>query len=164
MSHPHEPSPKLGTEAGTEVGTQAGSDAASVAADDEYLADRYGHGRARGSLGAGARVAIGVALAAGVAVAAWFAVEQQRQDPVSFTDVGFSIVSAEQVDVTFDVSMPPGMRATCTLVALNPSYAQVGALQVQVGPNEDRTARYTAEVRTTERATTGVVDDCVVEP
>ncbi|WP_125774587.1 DUF4307 domain-containing protein [Antribacter gilvus] len=141
MSHPQDPS-------------------AEVAAD-EYLAERYGARRPGARrLGTGARVAIVAALVAAVAVAAWFAVVQQQRDPVSFTDVGFSVVSAEQVDVTFRVSMPPGMEATCLITAMNTAHAQVGALDVVVGPSDARTTQYTVTVRTTEEATTGIVDSC----
>ncbi|WP_318842864.1 DUF4307 domain-containing protein [Myceligenerans pegani] len=130
------------------------------------LADRYGR-PARGTgpsgrprLSTGARIAIGAALAAGVAGAAWFAWSDAQRNPVSFRDIGFSVESAEQVSVTFDVMMPPGTTAVCTITALDPSYAEVGSLDVEVGPGERDAIRVTAEVRTTQEATTGVVDHC----
>lgn len=134
------------------------------------LADRYGRptraigpsGRPR--LSAGARVAITAALSVGVAGAAWFAWSDAQRNPVSFRDIGFSVESAEQVSVTFDVMMPPGTTAVCTLTALNPSYAEVGSLDVTVGPDERDAVRVTADVRTTQEATTGVVDHCTVSP
>ncbi|GAB4086765.1 hypothetical protein GCM10028784_33950 [Myceligenerans cantabricum] len=130
------------------------------------LADRYGRtareagpsGRPRLSLRA--RVAIGLALAAGVAVAAWFAWSDAQRNPVSFRDIGFSIESAEQATITFDVMMPPGTAAVCTLTALSPSYAEVGSLDVEVGPSGRDTIRATADISTTQEATTAVVDHC----
>lgn len=116
----------------------------------------------RPRLTVGARIAVWVALAAAVAVAAWFTIVDTQRDPVSFTDVGFSVTSPEEVEVTFDVSMPPGTGAVCTITALNRSFAEVGALDVEVGPQEERTTRHTATVATTELATTGVVDHCRV--
>ncbi|MBO0611169.1 DUF4307 domain-containing protein [Myceligenerans salitolerans] len=134
------------------------------------LADRYGRparetgpsGRPR--LSVGARIAIAAALAVGVAGAAWFAWSDAQRNPVSFRDVGFSVESAELVSVTFDVMMPPGTTAVCTVTALNPSYAEVGSLDVEVGPDERDAVRVTADVRTTQEATTGIVDRCSVSP
>lgn len=116
--------------------------------------------RPRPKLSVGARVAVGAALAAGVAIAAWFTIVDTRRDPVTFTDVGFSVTSAEEVDVTFDVSMPPGTEAVCTVTALSRNFAEVGAVDVEVGPDEAATTRHTVTIATTELATTGVVDHC----
>ncbi|RPF20051.1 DUF4307 domain-containing protein [Myceligenerans xiligouense] len=134
------------------------------------LANRYGRparetgpsGRPR--LSVGARIAVAAALSAGVAGAAWFAWSDAQRNPVSFRDIGFAIESPEQVSVTFDVMMPPGTTAVCTVTALNPSYAEVGSLDVEVGPGERDTIRVTADVRTTQEATTGIVDHCTVSP
>lgn len=133
-------------------------------------ADRYGTARAgqdgrqdgRRPLGTGAKVAIGVALAAAVGVAAWFSVEQTRRDPVTVEMVGFDVRDAEQVDVTFQVHMPPGTTAVCEVEALAQSYAQVGTIEVPVGPAEQQTSTYSVTVRTSEEATTAVVDSCDV--
>ncbi|MFD2793305.1 DUF4307 domain-containing protein [Promicromonospora vindobonensis] len=118
--------------------------------------------RPRPKLSVGARIAVALALAAGVALAAWFTIVDTQRDPVTFTDVGFSVTSAEAVDVTFDVSMPPGTEAVCTVTALSKSYAEVGAVDVEVGPDSARTTRHTVTIATTELATTGVVDSCDV--
>jgi Domain of unknown function (DUF4307) len=128
-------------------------------------ADRYGTGGERrpSGLSRGARVAIGAALAAAVALVAWFTVEQGRRDPVSFDVVGFEVPGPEQIEVTFQVHMPPGTTAVCVVDALAPSYAQVGTLDVTVGPSESQTSTHTVTVRTSEQATTGVVDRCDVD-
>ena len=62
--------------------------------------------------------------------------------------------------MTFDVSMPPGTEAVCTVTALSKNFAEVGAVDVEVGPDAARTARHTVTIATTELATTGVVDHC----
>lgn len=118
--------------------------------------------RPRPKLSPGARVAVIAALAACVAIAAWFTIVDTRRDPVTFTDVGFSVVSPEEVGVTFDVSRPPGTEALCTVTALSKSYAEVGAVDVEIGPDAARTTRHTVTVATTELATTGLVDHCTV--
>jgi hypothetical protein len=116
--------------------------------------------RPRPKLSVGARIAVALALTAGVAIAAWFTIVDTQRDPVTFADVGFSVTSAEAVDVTFDVHMPPGTEAVCTVTALSKNYAEVGAVDVEVGPDEARTTRHTVTIATTELATTGIVDHC----
>lgn len=132
--------------------------AAPPAGDDPW--DETDGVRPRPKLSMGARIAVALALAAGVAIAAWFTIVDTRRDPVTFTDVGFSVVSPEEVDVTFDVSMPPGTEAVCTVTALSKNFAEVGAVDVEVGPEAARTTRHTVNIATTELATTGVVDHC----
>jgi predicted hotdog family 3-hydroxylacyl-ACP dehydratase len=116
--------------------------------------------RPRPKLSVGARIAVALALAAGVAIAAWFTIVDTQRDPVTFTDVGFSVVSPEEVEVTFDVSMPPGTEAVCTVTALSKNFAEVGAVDVEVAADAARTTRHTVTIATTELATTGVVDHC----
>lgn len=124
--------------------------------------DRYGRTGTTPARGIGrwGRVAIGVALAAAVGLTAWFAFAQNTSDPVSHDMVGFTVVSPEQVDVTFQVHMPPGTTAVCTLDALATSYAQVGTLDVTVGPVETRTTAYEVTLSTSEEATSAIVSGC----
>lgn len=122
-------------------------------------ADRYGT-RPRRALGTRGRVAVVAALAAAVGVTAWFAVEQTRSEPVTAEVVGFDAPGPEQIEVTFQVHMPPGSTAVCTVEALASSYAQVGTLDVPVGPVDGTTSTHVVTVSTSEQATTGVVDDC----
>lgn len=132
--------------------------AAAPGAEDPW--DEAEGVRPRPKLSVGARIAVALALAAGVAIAAWFTIVDTQRDPVTFTDVGFSVVSVEEVEVTFDVSMPPGTEAVCTVTALSRSFAEVGAVDVEVGADAARTTRHTVTIATTELATTGVVDHC----
>jgi hypothetical protein len=101
-----------------------------------------------------------VALAVAVALAAWFAVAQHRRSPVEADVVSFRVLSAEEVEVDFQVTLPPGTTAVCTVGALSPSFAQVGSLQVPVGPSETGTARYTVTVRTTQKADAADIEGC----
>lgn len=129
---------------------------------DRYGAARPagGAGSRRGPLGRGARAAVAAVLAAAVAATAWFAILQQRSDPVAYDVVGFDVLGPEEVEVTFQVHMPVGTTATCTVEALAPSYAQVGALDVPVGPAESRTSAYVVTVGTSQEATSAVVAGC----
>jgi hypothetical protein len=125
-------------------------------------AGRYGDATPTGRrpLGRGAKVAIGAALAAAVAMTAWFAFSQQQAHPVDYDEVGFHVNDAESVDVTFQVHMPAGTTAVCTIEALSPSFAQVGTLDVEVGPSQDLTSVYEVTVGTSQEATSGVVAGC----
>ncbi len=124
-------------------------------------ADRYGTPAPRRRTGRGRTVAIAAALAAAVAVVGWFTVEQNRDEPVSYDVVGFEVQGPEQTDITFQVHMPAGTTAVCTVDALAPSYAQVGTVDVPVGPRDSATSTYTVAIHTSEEATTAGVTDCV---
>ncbi|MEN5073466.1 DUF4307 domain-containing protein [Isoptericola cucumis] len=126
----------------------------------EPPADRYGTRAPRRRSGRGRTVAVVAGLAAAVAVVAWFSFDQSRDQPVSFDAVGFEVQGPERTDITFQVHMPPGTTAVCTVDALAPSYAQVGTLDVPVGPADESTSTYTVQIRTSEEATTAVVADC----
>ncbi|BDZ42783.1 hypothetical protein GCM10025865_20820 [Paraoerskovia sediminicola] len=138
---------------------------------DATLADRYGRTAPRGrGLRVGRRRVSAYALAItafvvlGTAVVGWIAVDNAR-GAVEWKDVGFSVVSPEQIDITFDVSMAPGTTAVCSIDALSSGYAQVGHLEVPVGPNATADARYTVSVATSQEATTAVIDTCdAVDP
>ena len=153
----NEPAPDLAARYGR--GRTGTRQPATRSAQDD-LWDEADGVRPRPKLSVGARIAVALALAAGVAIAAWFTIVDTQRDPVSFVDVGFSVSSPEEVEVTFDVSMPPGTEAVCTVTALARNFAEVGAVDVEVGPEETRTTRHVVTIATTELATTGLVDHC----
>lgn len=95
----------------------------------------------------------------GVGVTIWIGLAQ-ASTPVRYDDVGFKVLSSEQIDVSFKVSMEPGSRAECTIDALAESYAQVGTVDVVVGPEDQLENHYTVTVSTSELATTGIVESC----
>lgn len=122
----------------------------------ELLSDRYGRApkASRGPV-----FALIAFVVVGTLFLAWTTIAN-AQGAVEWKDVGFEVTSSEEVEVTFDVIMKPGMTATCNVEALNTGYAQVGARTVEVGPNDTQTTRYTATVVTSEEATTGLVNVC----
>jgi hypothetical protein len=82
--------------------------------------------------------------------------------PVTWQDVGFTLADGE-VEVVYDVSRPdPSVPVRCTLEALSHSYAQVGVVDVDVPPSDERTVRQVSTVRVAEPAVTGVVKYCWV--
>jgi hypothetical protein len=106
-------------------------------------------------------VAIALAALVGLAVVVVIGI-RYASEPVRHDVVGFDVVDSERVDVTFSLSMDPGTTARCTVDALAESYAQVGTVDVTVGPVETLESRWTVSVATSELATTGVVESCRV--
>lgn len=125
------------------------------------LADRYGRRSDGGARRLRARVLIGVLAVAGIAVLVWIAIDMFAPT-VDSRDVGFHVVDAESVRVTFDVTKPAERTAMCTLEALSTGYGQVGLLEVEIGPQSAGTVRITSEVATSELATTGLVRACTL--
>ncbi|OLT55351.1 DUF4307 domain-containing protein [Cellulosimicrobium sp. CUA-896] len=106
-------------------------------------------------------VAIAAAAVVGLAVVVVIGL-RLASEPVRHDMVGFDVEGPERIEVTFDVSMAPGTTARCTIDALAESYAQVGTVDVTVGPVETLESRWTVGVATSELATTGVVESCRV--
>ncbi|PZR54295.1 DUF4307 domain-containing protein [Xylanimonas oleitrophica] len=111
-------------------------------------------------LSRGAKAAAAAAIAVAVAAVAWIAASQHQQNPVTGDVVSYRVVSAEEVEIDFQVSMPVGTTAVCTVEAMSSSFAQVGTMDVEVGPSETRTSRYSVTLRTSQQADTGVVEGC----
>lgn len=104
-------------------------------------------------------VLVGVGLAALVAVVAWYALVA-AQEPVRWKDVGFSIVSPTQIDVTYEVYLYTDQDATCVVRALNPRFTEVGVATVEVVRANGAQQRLTTPITTTEEATTAQVQYC----
>lgn len=86
------------------------------------------------------------------------------RDPVQWKTIGFRIDGPASTQVTFDVTTDPGVGATCRVQVLSQSYAQVGVLDVEVPPADERTRRVTVTVSTVEEGVSGVVDSCAPLP
>ena len=129
--------------------------------DTPVASARYGRpaSRTRRTLAMGA---IGVLVAVALAWFAWAAYSGRQS--ATGSDVGFVVVDDGTVRVTFDVTKPKAKSATCTVQAMDPWFSVVGTVRVQIGPAEHDVVRQTATVRTTNRATTGRVQSCSVNP
>jgi hypothetical protein len=104
-------------------------------------------------------VAFAVFTAAVVAFAAWVALEQSER-PVTWGGAAYSIPSNAEARITFMVTLAPGTRAVCTVRARNVEFAEVGRLDVPVGPFADRTEQVTAVIPTSEQAVNADVRSC----
>jgi hypothetical protein len=98
----------------------------------------------------------------GLAVVVWLGLIAAAA-PVTWKDVGFTITSAGEVEIAFDViRADPSAPVQCRVQALNDTYAQVGVRTVDVPPADRRAVRQRAVIATSELATTAVVDRCWV--
>lgn len=104
-------------------------------------------------------VAVGAGLAALIAVAAWFGWDQASQ-PVRWQDVGFTVLSPTQTEVTFDVYLYTDQPITCHVHAMNVQYAEVGVGEVQVDPSLGSEQRFTLTIPTVEEANAALVRAC----
>ena len=80
---------------------------------------------------------------------------------ITATTVGYSVQSDTSVVVSFDVSRPPGTPVTCTIRDIDGHFTAVGSASVVIPVTPDRVVHQESTVRTTTRAVTGVVQDCV---
>lgn len=121
---------------------------------------RYGRepSRWRRALGLVTAAVLGV-LAAGWLV--WTGLHHADRD-VRWTDIGYSVRGDGATQVTFDVIKDPDRTARCWVRTLNRQYAEVGVAEVEIGPAENQVVRISTEVRTTERAVSGVVRECMI--
>jgi hypothetical protein len=100
-----------------------------------------------------------VGLVVAVLVGWWtFRNEGQR---ITATTIGYKVESDTAVTVSFDVSRPPGVAVTCTVRAMDGHFTVVGTTDIVVPPEGERVIHLEKAVRTTSRAVTGVVQDCV---
>jgi hypothetical protein len=125
---------------------------------NEILAQRYGTKKPSSKR---KQLILGISgVVAMVATTAWFAVA--NHSPISFTDVGFSVVSEYKVRVDFELQMPVGTVGYCNIQALSNSFGVVGHKQFEFGPFETETLRFSETINTTDLAVTGLVDECWV--
>ena len=115
-----------------------------------------------------ARVLSGVLALLALAAVVWAGLNAAGRD-VRWQDIGFRLdagadgATATAVEVTFEVTVYEGTRATCTVRALSAGYAVVGQVDVPVEVTaQGRTARTAATVRVSEPAVSAEVERCTV--
>jgi hypothetical protein len=104
---------------------------------------------------AGGVVGLAVAVLLG-----WWTVRNEGQR-ITATTTGYKVESDTSVSVGFDVSRPPGLAVTCTVRALDGRFGVVGSADIVIPPEGDRVVHQEKTLRTTTRAVTGFVQDCV---
>ncbi|MBL8932454.1 MAG: DUF4307 domain-containing protein [Kineosporiaceae bacterium] len=127
----------------------------------ELLAQRYG----RSSTPTRNRRPLTIALVAfvviGVTFAVWASAARGRTN-VTWVDLGSREVTVDSATFTFQLGLPPGDTAICTIRAVNEGLVEVGRRDVRVGPSATGQVRTSVTVRTTERAAGGGVKACVL--
>ena len=83
---------------------------------------------------------------------------------VRWRDVGFDVVSEEQVRVTFEVYGREGDEVRCQVRAADARYGDVGQTDVDLGPLPGRGEQVTVDVRTLGEASSASVRTCVLLP
>ena len=89
-----------------------------------------------------------------------------QQGRVTATVTNYSVVDDRTVVVGFDVRRPAGTAVVCRVQAISVDFAPVGTLDVTIPGDEAdgaRTVHRDVTLRTTTRANTGTVQNCVVE-
>ncbi len=107
-------------------------------------------------------IAIATAGVAGLGLAVWLGIVAASA-PVSWKDVGFTLDGSTSIEIDFDViRSDPAVPVQCRVQALNDHYAQVGVVTVDIPTGGRQAERQHAVIRTSELATTAVVDRCWV--
>lgn len=106
-----------------------------------------------------AMVATILAAIALTGVVSYFGLKSANQ-PIRWSDVGYTIDSPKQATSTFDVYLYTESDATCRVRALNRRFAEVGYADVAVARSGGRQQRITTTVVTVEPAVTAVVAYC----
>ena len=102
---------------------------------------------------------LGALLAAAIGVVVWLNFPVSGNN-ISSKTVGFEVIDAQHVTLTFEVSKPKDKAATCRLQALNRNYTEIGVLEVAIPNNSKFTSRYTTEFQTAEEANAVLVERC----
>lgn len=127
--------------------------------DAELLTARYGRRPTAARDRRTVLVAAVVVAVLGLAALVWVGVGVSRV-PVRTQDLGFAIIDASAIDVTFLVDKAPSTVVDCRVHALNPQFAEVGVKDVRIGPDTERPVVVTTRIATSELATTGLVQRC----
>ncbi|MGO1413545.1 MAG: DUF4307 domain-containing protein [Microbacterium gubbeenense] len=125
----------------------------------EQLDDRYGRTSRRT-----VRIWISVvaAVAALVAVLYFWSYFSETGKNVDVDDLGFTVVSDSETEVSFRITSAHDEPAVCVLEALDEDFGKVGWQVVELPPTGSVTNDYVRSVRTLDTATTGYVNSCVL--
>lgn len=132
------------------------ADAGASASAAARLQDRYGAPRMQRST---ARTLIVIAAVLGLALLAYVGVRATYK-PVSVETIRYEHLDETRIAITFQITMPPGTEASCTLEALNEGRAQVGFTEVIVPAQEERQSAHRVELATQGDAVSGLVTGC----
>jgi len=81
-------------------------------------------------------------------------------DTIDAQNVGHTVISESEVEVTWQMTAVPGESTQCAVQALNSQFAIVGWKIVDVPASSERTQSITEIVRTSEQSVTGLIYRC----
>ena len=89
-----------------------------------------------------------------------------QHERVRWTVTGYDVVDDRTVEVEFDIRRPADTAVVCRVQALAIDFATVGSIDVTIpadAADGAKSVHQAVTVRTTTRANTGTVGNCVVE-
>lgn len=126
----------------------------------EMLDERYGRTRSPRR-----RIAlwsvVGVVAVGLTAALGWITVSNSLAS-VTAVDTGFSVVDAERVTISFQITAPVGQPVACAIEAQDEDHGTVGWRVVEYPASEDHSRAFSEEIPTLALATTGFVNSCWV--
>lgn len=134
----------------------------TVTATDEIAAldARYGRTPKRHRRDRIIMIVVGILF--GIIVTAWvvWAGLDGTRGELATQDVAYSIVDDANMSITWQVSVKSGTPVACALQAQNEAHAIVGWKIVELAPSENFNNRYKEDLRTSQRAVTGLIYQC----
>lgn len=120
------------------------------------------YGRTPGSRRRVRWIAIAAGIAFAIAFAAWLWWGGLLGAPAQLEarDTGHEILGPSEVSVTWQLTTEPGATASCAIQALNESFGIVGWKVVELPAADVPTRSFTAVLRTSEPAVTGLIYRC----
>ena len=152
--------PSSPTTPGTPAPAAEADAAAAAAAAATDLDARYGRTAPDAARSRRLRLAAVAAIVVATVGAGWAGWSMVAGEPWTTKPVGFSVRSPEVTEVTFHVTKRADLTLRCRVVALAENYAQVGFREVVIPASSGERESFTVEVRTSELATTGMVEGC----
>jgi hypothetical protein len=127
---------------------------------DTELAERYGRGPGDRRRSRWWFTATAVAFALVFGAWLWWGGLSSPAAHLEARDAGYEVVDDGNVTVEWRLTVDPGTPVECAVQALNSRYGVVGWKIVDVPPSDLRTRLLTEQLRTTERAETGLIYRC----
>ena len=129
--------------------------------ESDVLDARYGRSRTRRTrdrlLLIGGAVVVAIVLVAWVV---WAGLDGQKPQ-IEVTDTGHRLVNDERaVEVSWNLSVPPGNDTACIVQALNEDFTVVGWKVVDVPASTQHIRSLTETVRIAQEANTGLIYRC----
>lgn len=75
-------------------------------------------------------------------------------------DRGYTVVDEHSVEVRYSLTVPPGTETLCVVQALDNNHGVIGWKTVEVPASQQWTRGLSENVKTTERANTGLIYRC----